>query len=122
MLLMGYEFEHHSICADGDSLGSDHGRHFDWRQQLRAAKVKPDRRQQFKPEIRELARGHGPYRRGFDLSDLSPNSEVAAAQPTGSTGHWPVPSGDPPLGTGRESELFRAAVFNVSRLPLPSGQ
>ena len=28
------------------------------------------------------------------------------AQRPGSTGHWPVPSGDPPLGTGRRPDFF----------------
>ena len=40
----------------------------------------------------------------------------------GSTGHWPVPSGDPPLGTGKAPGIFRASVFSASVLSLPSGQ
>ena len=53
---------------------------------------------------------------------LNPNSEVAAAQPPGSTGHWPVPSGDPPLGTGSVPGLFGAATFQGSLSVIPSGQ
>ena len=48
---------------------------------------------------------------------LSPNSEVVAAIPTGSTGHWPVPSGDPPLGARKAQELFRASVSSSNVLP-----
>src|ERR1035437_3820465 len=59
------------------------------------------------------------HRPGFSLNL---NSEVAVATPTGSTGHWPVPSGDPPLGMGKAHELFRASVSSASLLPVPSGQ
>ena len=40
----------------------------------------------------------------------------------GSTGHWPVPSGDPPLGTGTAPELFHMSVAGANVLPVPSGQ
>jgi len=53
---------------------------------------------------------------------FNPNSVVAAANALGGTGHWPVPSGDPPLGTGKTIELFRAPVFSASVRSLPSGQ
>src|ERR1017187_9286448 len=53
---------------------------------------------------------------------LNPDSEVAAAISVGSTGHWPVPSGDPPLGTGKAPGIFRASVFSASVRSLPSGQ
>jgi hypothetical protein len=33
-----------------------------------------------------------------------------------------VPSGDPPLGTGKAPELFRTSVFSANVLSLPSGQ
>jgi hypothetical protein len=51
-----------------------------------------------------------------------PNSEVAPAISMGSTGHWPVPSGDPPLGTGKAPKLFRLSVFSARVPPVPSGQ
>ena len=44
---------------------------------------------------------------------FSPNSEVAVAQPSGSTGNLPVPSGDSPLGTGRRTNFSRR-LFPVS--------
>src|ERR1019366_7645054 len=47
---------------------------------------------------------------------------VAVAISEGSTGHWPVPSGDPPLGTGKAPGVFRASVFSANVLSLPSGQ
>ncbi|MEO6034597.1 MAG: hypothetical protein ABIQ35_05025 [Verrucomicrobiota bacterium] len=47
---------------------------------------------------------------------------VTTATPMGSTGHRPVPSGDPPLGIGRSHELYRASVSNGDLLPVPSGQ
>ena len=53
---------------------------------------------------------------------FNPNSEVAAAMPVDSTGHWPVSSGDPPLGTGTARELFHASVATANVLPVPSGQ
>ncbi|MEO5804650.1 MAG: hypothetical protein ABIR24_14085 [Verrucomicrobiota bacterium] len=40
----------------------------------------------------------------------------------GSTGHWPVPSGDPPLGTEKTHDLFRASISRANVLPIPSGQ
>src|ERR1019366_1625728 len=40
----------------------------------------------------------------------------------GSTGHWPVPSGDPPLETGKAPEIFRASVSVCQTPPVPSGQ
>ena len=52
---------------------------------------------------------------------LNPNAEVAAASAVGSTGHWPVPGGDPPLGREQTPELFRTLLGNMSRLPVPSG-
>ena len=48
--------------------------------------------------------------------------EVAAAQPPGSTGPRPVPSGDPPLGTGSAHELFPAPLANGCVPVIPSGQ
>ena len=42
--------------------------------------------------------------------------------PVGSTGHWPVPSRDPPLGTGQTHELFRASISSSNVPPVPSGQ
>ena len=33
-----------------------------------------------------------------------------------------MPSGDPPLGTGKAPGIFRASVFSASVLSLPSGQ
>ena len=53
---------------------------------------------------------------------LNPNSEVAAVISVGSTGHWPVPSGDPPLGTPAALALFAARFFRVQVLAVPSGQ
>ena len=64
----------------------------------------------------------GAFSHLFIAQKNSPNSEFAAAISEGSTGHWPVPSGDPPLGTGKTIELFRAPVFSASVLSLPSGQ
>jgi len=46
---------------------------------------------------------------------------MAAAIPLGGTGRWPVPSGDPPLGTGSAPELFRTAVFMANDGFVPSG-
>ena len=46
---------------------------------------------------------------------LNPNSEAAAATPAGSTG-------DPPLGTGKAHEIFRASVSSANVLLIPSGQ
>src|ERR1017187_2343153 len=46
----------------------------------------------------------------------------AMATPMGGTGHWPVPSGDPPLGMGNACERFCAAVAGINVLPVPSGQ
>ena len=54
---------------------------------------------------------------GFNL-----NPEVAVDISAGSTGHWPVPSGDSPLGTGNGSRLFRACFASANLLPVPSGQ
>ncbi len=42
--------------------------------------------------------------------------------PAGSRGHWPVPSGDPPLGTGKAHDLFYTLVSSSNVLPVPSGQ
>ena len=42
--------------------------------------------------------------------------------PMGSAGHWPVPSGDSPLGIGNARELFHASIGNADFLPVPSGQ
>src|ERR1019366_3002743 len=53
---------------------------------------------------------------------LKPDSEAAAAISVGGTGHRPVPSGDPPLGTGQARGIFRASVFSASVRSLPSGQ
>ena len=58
---------------------------------------------------------------------FSPNSEVAAAQPPGSTGDPPVPSGDPPLGTRQPPELFqapfpKAAFRSFRRASGPTGR
>ena len=50
------------------------------------------------------------------------SSTMAAAIPEGGTGHRPVPSGDPPLGTGRASKQFRMAV-STAKLPfVPLGR
>ena len=46
----------------------------------------------------------------------------ALTKAKGGTGHWPVPSGDPPLGTGQAHELFYTSVFSENLLPIPSGQ
>ncbi len=51
-----------------------------------------------------------------------PDSEVVVAIPAGSTGYWPVPSGDPPLGTGSAHELFHRSVSSANLLPVPAGQ
>ena len=40
----------------------------------------------------------------------------------GSTGDPPVPSGDPPLGTGSAHELFPAPLANGGVPVIPSGQ
>ena len=56
------------------------------------------------------------------LFDFNPNSEIAVATPSGSTGHWPVPSGAPPLGMGKSPDVFRASVTSANLLPVPSGQ
>ena len=53
---------------------------------------------------------------------FNPNAAVAAASAVGSTGHWPVPGGDPPLGREQTPELFRTLLGKVGRLPVPSGQ
>ena len=53
---------------------------------------------------------------------MNQNSEVAAVIALGSTGHWPVPSGDPPLGTGKPSALFRVPVSVPTSALVPSGQ
>ena len=53
---------------------------------------------------------------------FNPDSEIAVATASGGTGHWPVPSGDPPLGTGKAHEFFRASVAIATALPVPSGQ
>ena len=55
--------------------------------------------------------------RSFSRFRLRPNAEVAVVTPLGSTGHWPVPSGDSPLGTERSNELFRASVANATSSP-----
>ena len=49
-------------------------------------------------------------------------SLTAAAPSSGSTGHWPVPNGYQPLGTGKVPELFRTSVSSANILPVPSGQ
>ena len=54
--------------------------------------------------------------------EFNPNPEVAELPKAGSTGHWPVPSGDSPFGTGEAAELFRASVGKGHRAPIPSGQ
>ena len=54
--------------------------------------------------------------------DYNPNSDVAADLPVGNTVLWPVPSGDPPLGTEKTTKLFRAPVSRANFLPIPSGQ
>lgn len=48
---------------------------------------------------------------------LNPKSEVAAPTLAGSTGHWPVPSGDPPLGTGKACECLPASLAMAGFLP-----
>ena len=55
-------------------------------------------------------------------NSFNPNAEVAVTAAVGSTGHWPVPSGDPPLGTGRAPELSQASVSTANVPPVPSGQ
>ncbi len=42
--------------------------------------------------------------------------------PMGSTGRWPLPSGDSPLGTGEACELARAFFSSANILPIPSTQ
>jgi ATP-dependent helicase HepA len=56
------------------------------------------------------------------LAELNPNSEKATAIPLGGTGHWPVPSGDPPLGTGSALELFWTVIPMTSARSVPSGE
>lgn len=41
--------------------------------------------------------------------------------PLSSTGHWPVPSGNPPLETGKAADS-KASVSSSDALPVPSGQ
>ncbi len=53
---------------------------------------------------------------------MSPNSEAAAAQPPGSTGYQPVPSGYQPLGMTTVRALLRCLVWLRGRLAVPSGQ
>ena len=53
---------------------------------------------------------------------LNPNSEVAGAKRTGSTGHRPVPSGYQPLGTTAMLGLFRTVPAKGNRLVIPSGR
>jgi hypothetical protein len=48
----------------------------------------------------------------MDLGGLNP----------GSTGHWPVPSGDSPGGTGRTPKGDRARVLHVCASFLPVGE
>jgi len=53
---------------------------------------------------------------------LNPNSEAAAAQAPGSTGHRPVPSGYQPPGTTVVPKLFLASLVKGGRLAVPSGR
>ena len=63
-----------------------------------------------------------PGKISFGTEVLSVNSEVAPAQPAGSTGNLPVPRGDPPHGTGRRLRN-NSCVHGQGDVPaLPSGQ
>ncbi|MEO7298633.1 MAG: mechanosensitive ion channel family protein [Verrucomicrobiota bacterium] len=53
------------------------------------------------------------------MNKLNPNSEAAVV---GSTGHWPVPSGDSPLGTREEGKLFDAPFSHADVPPISFGQ
>ena len=57
----------------------------------------------------------------FRQGEIIPYSEAAAATQLGGGGHWPVLSGDSPLGTERAPELFRTAVFMANAGSVPSG-
>src|SRR5882672_8015208 len=50
------------------------------------------------------------------------NRTGAFAPLLGSPGHWPGPSGDPPLGMGKAPELFRMSTSRANALSIPSGQ
>ena len=77
MLRADYEYKHLGVCGDGVGYRAVHGGHAGRRSEHQVASADPDRRQQFRPEVRELARGCGFHRRGFGLYDLS----VACAEP-----------------------------------------
>ena len=53
---------------------------------------------------------------------MNPTYEAAVAPASGSTGHWPVPSGYQPLGTGKAHEVIHALVSKFHVLLVPSGQ
>ncbi|MEO6034594.1 MAG: flavodoxin domain-containing protein [Verrucomicrobiota bacterium] len=61
----------------------------------------------------------------FEESFAKWQSEVLSAitsAEVGSTGHWPVPSGDPPPGTEKTQEFFRGSVSSSVVAPIPSGR
>ena len=70
MLCVRYEHTYHSICGDGSRLNPVHGGHIGRRRELQVVSAETNRRQQFEPEIRELARRDRFHRRDFDLYDL----------------------------------------------------
>ena len=47
------------------------------------------------------------------------NPPISPRSPSvGSTGHWPVPNGDPPLGTGRVQEFLGSLFGEPTSFPL----
>jgi hypothetical protein len=53
-------------------------------------------------------------RAGYSIT----NTKVTA----GCRGHWPVPGGYQPPGTGKTRKFFRPVIFITHVLPVPSGQ
>ena len=92
MLLMGYEHKCHSIRRDGLGFGAVSGRLGGRRVELEAADADPKRRQQFKPEIRQLARSLGLRWRGVDLHDLSGVRQRCVRTRSSAVIFFPVPA------------------------------
>ena len=92
MLLVGYEHKCHSIRRDGLGFGAVSGRLGGRRVELEAADADPKRRQQFKPEIRQLARSLGLRWRGVDLHDLSGVRQRCVRTRSSAVIFFPVPA------------------------------
>jgi len=60
-------------------------------------------------------------RKPFDVAPIS-RERVSGNSFLGSTGHWPVPPGDSPGGTGSERGANRDRCFESGRFELPLGE